>query len=187
MRLCFNAGHLRGTDPGAVGAHGLREADVTTRIVHALLDRRWPYGWEVYAKRQTGGRKTLGELMGRVAASKPDIFVAVHCNSVGKGILAEGAQVYYPIYPWAYCKGKRLAELMLPMLPNHRARWSKIASAAFRVLRPPLTRPFCCALVEADFLSNPVVEALMQTATWVSTVAEGIRQGIEAYAKELGP
>ena len=176
MRVCVNPGHHPVYDSGAVGPTGLREADVTTRLAHALVARLSALeGIEAYAKRQLGGPATLEELCRRVNARKPDVFVSLHCNA-STNRTAQGPQVLAP--PGSVdARHKRLARLLLARLPGNESRWSRVIGARVCVLRKVRA---VRVLVETDFISHPQVEALMRSDEWVERVAGACASAIAA-------
>jgi len=183
VRVCVNAGHHPAHDCGAVGPTGLREADVTTRLAHALVPRLNALaGVEAYAKRQSGGPGTLRELCRRVNASGADLFVSLHCNASGNR-LANGAQVYVPLLS-ADRRHKALARHLLARLPNHEGRWSRVIGARFCVLRRVRA---VRVLVETDFISHPRVEALMRSDTWIEQVVAAHAEAVRAFLAERRP
>jgi len=175
MRVCINPGHHPVHDSGAVGPGGLREADVTTRLARALVARLEALpGIEAYAKRQVGGPHTLDELCDRVNASKPALFISLHCNA-SLNAAAQGPQVLVPLRS-ADRRHKAIARLLLARLPGSESRWSRVIGAQVLVLRRMRA---VRVLVEADFISHPEVEARMHSEAWEERVAEACARAVE--------
>jgi N-acetylmuramoyl-L-alanine amidase len=177
VRLCVNAGHHPAHDPGAVGPTGLHEAEVTTRLAHALVPRLDALpGVFAYAKRQLGGPATLGELCSRVNASGAQVFIALHCNASANR-RAHGPQVYVPRLS-ADRRHGALARLLLGRLPGSGSRWSRVIGAWFCVLRRVRA---VRVLVETDFISCPEVEARMRDDGWIEQVVEAQVEAVRAF------
>lgn len=175
MRICINPGHHPAHDSGAVGPGGLREADVTTRLAHALVARLEALpGIEAYAKRQVGGPRTLAELCDRVNASQPALFISLHCNA-SVNATARGPQVLAPLRS-VDRRHQAIARLLLARLPGNESRWSRVIGSQVLVLRRVRA---VRVLVEADFISNPEVETLMRGEAWMERVAEACAGAVE--------
>lgn len=79
-RVALDAGH-GGYDPGAKGAGGLREKDVTLAVARraaALLERQ---GLAVTLTRPDDTFVSLEERTARANAAGADLFVSIHCNA----------------------------------------------------------------------------------------------------------
>ncbi|HVF93260.1 MAG TPA: N-acetylmuramoyl-L-alanine amidase [Sphingomonas sp.] len=92
--VVIDAGH-GGVDPGAINtATGLREKDVTLRIARAMRDELLASGRvRVALTRDRDRYLILRERYGIARRLKGDLFISVHCDSVGSGD-ASGASVY---------------------------------------------------------------------------------------------
>ncbi|MFT3977091.1 MAG: N-acetylmuramoyl-L-alanine amidase [Sphingomonas bacterium] len=92
--VVIDAGH-GGIDPGAINAAtGLREKDVTLRISRAIRDALLASGRvRVALTRDDDRYLMLGERSGIARRLRADLFVSIHCDSVGVGE-ATGATVY---------------------------------------------------------------------------------------------
>ena len=91
--VVIDAGH-GGVDPGAIGASGLREKDVTLRIAKAIRDELLASGRvRVALTREDDRFLILQERFGIARRLKGDLFISIHCDSVSAGE-ASGATVY---------------------------------------------------------------------------------------------
>lgn len=92
--VVIDAGH-GGFDPGAISpTSGLREKDVTLRIAKAIRDELLKSGRvRVALTREDDRFLVLQERYGVARKLKADLFISIHCDSVGAGD-ASGASVY---------------------------------------------------------------------------------------------
>ncbi|MES2753058.1 MAG: N-acetylmuramoyl-L-alanine amidase [Pseudomonadota bacterium] len=91
--VVIDPGH-GGHDPGAIGPSGLREKDVTLRIARAIRDELLRSGRVRVALTRDDDRfLVLQERYGVARKLGANLFISVHCDSVGEGN-ATGASVY---------------------------------------------------------------------------------------------
>jgi len=92
--VVIDAGH-GGFDPGAISpTSGLKEKDVTLRIARAIRDELLKSGRvRVALTREDDRFLVLQERYGIARKLKADLFISIHCDSVGTGD-ASGASVY---------------------------------------------------------------------------------------------
>ena len=92
--VVIDAGH-GGVDPGAInGDTGLREKDVTLKVARAIRDDLLASGRvRVALTREDDRYLVLRERFGIARRLKADLFISIHCDSVGAG-LASGATAY---------------------------------------------------------------------------------------------
>ena len=92
--VVIDAGH-GGVDPGAIApGTGLREKDITLKIARAIRDELVASGRvRVALTREDDRYLVLRERFGIARRLKADLFVSVHCDSVGLGD-ATGASAY---------------------------------------------------------------------------------------------
>lgn len=96
--VVIDAGH-GGVDPGAIGpTTGLREKDVTLKIARAIRDELLGGGRvRVALTRDDDRYLVLRERYGIARRLHADLFISIHCDSVGQGPSgngASGASVY---------------------------------------------------------------------------------------------
>jgi N-acetylmuramoyl-L-alanine amidase len=92
--VVIDAGH-GGFDPGAISpTSGIKEKDVTLRIAKAIRDELLKSGRvRVALTREDDRFLVLQERYGVARKLKADLFISIHCDSVGSGD-ASGASVY---------------------------------------------------------------------------------------------
>lgn len=92
--VVIDAGH-GGFDPGAISpTSGLKEKDVTLKIAKAIRDELLKSGRvRVALTREDDRFLVLQERYGIARKLKADLFISIHCDSVGTGD-ASGASVY---------------------------------------------------------------------------------------------
>ena len=92
--VVIDAGH-GGFDPGAISpTSGLKEKDVTLRLAKAIRDELLKSGRvRVALTREDDRFLVLQERYGIARKLKADLFISIHCDSVGTGE-ASGASVY---------------------------------------------------------------------------------------------
>jgi N-acetylmuramoyl-L-alanine amidase len=91
--VVIDAGH-GGHDPGAIGAFGLREKDLTLKTALAIRDALIASGRvRVALTREDDRFLVLQERYGLARKLGADLFISVHCDSAGNGE-ASGATVY---------------------------------------------------------------------------------------------
>lgn len=91
--VVIDAGH-GGHDPGAIGANGLREKDLTLKTALAIRDALIASGRvRVALTREDDRFLVLQERYGLARKLGADLFISIHCDSAGNGD-ASGATVY---------------------------------------------------------------------------------------------
>lgn len=82
--IVIDPGH-GGRDPGAIGAGGLQEKDVTLQIALLLRERLKKYpGYRILMTRDKDVRISTRERVDFANAKKADLFISIHCNSLDK-------------------------------------------------------------------------------------------------------
>lgn len=76
MKICINAGHYPGADPGAVGTF-LKEADVAKNIGKIVCDDLRAVGYDVLFVQEN----ELYDITNASNAFGADLFVSIHCNA----------------------------------------------------------------------------------------------------------
>ena len=91
--VVIDAGH-GGHDPGAIGANGVREKDLTLKTAHAIRDALLASGRvRVALTREDDRFLVLRERYGLARQLGADLFISVHCDSA-ENADASGATVY---------------------------------------------------------------------------------------------
>lgn len=171
MKIFLDAGH-GGVNPGAVGANGLHEADVTLDIILRLGRLLTSYGYEVNYSRTTDKTVSLSGRAEMANQWRADYFVSVHCNS-NEDTSVGGTSTFY------YKRGT-IAQSFADVVNTSLVRQIELRdigtfSANFAVLR--LTR-MPAILVEVAFISNPYEASLLATPSFRQNCAVGIFNGI---------
>jgi N-acetylmuramoyl-L-alanine amidase len=172
-RIVIDPGH-GGTDPGAIGPNGVREADLTPLMAAALAELLRAAGAEVILTRTTSDENpdkyARPELANSVGA---DAFVSLHLNANYRPAIC-GTETYF------YHQGSRLlCELVLSRLldqlgrPDGGVRW-----ADFVVTREAHV-PAC--LVEGLYMTNSIDFALIMKTDTLDRMAQAIFEGLEDF------
>ena len=91
--VVLDPGH-GGRDPGALGAYGLREKDVTLRLARALRPRLVARGFRVVMTRDSDRTLSLEERTALAEGVGGDVFVSLHINA-SRRRSARGIETYY--------------------------------------------------------------------------------------------
>lgn len=174
MKIFIDPGH-GGSNPGAIGPNGLREADVNLDIALKLGRILVSWGYEVEYSRTTDKTVSLSARAEMANNWGADYFVSIHCNS-NVNPDANGVSTYY-------LRPRTIAESFALTVNNSLVRQTElkdlgIFSANFAVLR--LTR-MPAILVETAFISNPQEAALLATNSFRQNCAIGIANGIAEF------
>lgn len=183
MKVCIDAGH-GGTDPGAVGLCGTREADVTLLAALSLRVQLELAGHKVVLTRVNNemlhkNKRTDLAVRANVANdAKCDCFISIHCNAA-EDRSANGSETWY--HPRS-AEGKRLAKAIqtaLVSVGGLRDRGLK-QSDGFAVLRKTAMP---AVLVELGFISNPEEEKLLSNPKWLQQVVKAIAYAVDEWEK----
>jgi N-acetylmuramoyl-L-alanine amidase len=91
--IVLDAGH-GGTEEGAKGPGGGLEKDATLALVKAIRETLVRGGYRVVTTRDSDATVGLDERPAIANASKPDLFLSIHCNA-SRSPSAHGTEVYY--------------------------------------------------------------------------------------------
>jgi N-acetylmuramoyl-L-alanine amidase len=91
--VVLDPGH-GGRDPGAVGAYGLEEKDVTLRLARALRPRLVARGFRVVMTREGDQTLSLEERTAFAEGERGDVFISLHTNAARRRS-ARGIETYY--------------------------------------------------------------------------------------------
>lgn len=82
--IVIDPGH-GGRDPGAIGPGGLQEKDVTLQVALLLRERLSKHsGYRILMTRDKDIRISTRERVAFANEQKADLFISIHCNSLGK-------------------------------------------------------------------------------------------------------
>lgn len=176
MKIFLDPGH-GGSNPGAISATGLKEANVNLDVALKLGRILASWGYEIRYSRTENVTVSLSERAQMANAWGADYFVSIHCNS-NENTNIGGTSTYY------YRPGT-VAEAFALVVNTNLVRQIElrnigILSANFAVLR--LTR-MPAILVELAFLSNPMEAQLLSTNTFRQNCAVGIANGIAEFTQ----
>lgn len=171
-----NAGHgLKndgGFDPGAIGPTGLREADVTKKILDYWVRYMQANGAKVVLAIQDGDLFDIYTRANQVGAETPgdERFVSFHINSSSSPD-PNGEEVY-ALAPGG--EREALAKLINAELAKLGFYNRGVKNANFAVLRET---DMPAVLVEAGFISNPGEEASLKTEAFCMKIAKASATG----------
>lgn len=191
LTIVIDAGH-GGIDPGAVGANGALEKEITLRIaqeleellkraaVYVVMVRHGDYDLADSSELNLLNRKRQ-DLDRRVAIAQEaeaDLYLSIHANYFPSPIWS-GAQTFYTE---GCLESERLAkaiqtELVKQLGPNNRLA----KTGNYRVLR---SASMPAVLVEVGFLSNPREADLLQDPQYQKRVAAAIFSGVYRYCTQ---
>jgi len=190
--VVIDPGH-GGSEPGAVGESGLREADLNLAVARAAADVLASDGVTVTLTRNTDIRLTLAARAAIARASGARAFVSIHHNAAPDGPSATpGTEVWYQV---ADPESRRLAgiiyEEVFAALSGYEASWVADTDAGTKVrlnsrgtdyygiLRNSSGTP--AALAELAFISNPTEEQLLATEVVQRAEGAAVAAGVERY------
>jgi len=179
MKIVINPGHAPNgkPDPGAVNNNtGLRECDVALSIGKKAANYLDFVGYEVTVLQSD----SLSEIVTTSNNWDADLFISIHCNSVGEASV-QGTEVWYNDGSY---NGKKLATYIL----NQMLGSIKLVNRGVKNAVPGknglyvLKYTDCPAvLVEAAFISNAEDERLLADPEMQDQFARSIARGITDY------
>lgn len=183
--IVIDPGH-GGSDPGAIGAAGTREKDITLAISKRVKEYLEDEGAKVYMTRTTDvdvygpNASDRDELQARVDVGErnnADVFLSLHINSsVNKDI--GGFSTYY--YPKTNNDLRLAQNVQKKLADNFGVDDLGVRQANFYVVKR-ISMP--AILVEMCFISNPKEEKLMTGSWFQKKTARLIVEGVEQYFK----
>ncbi|MCX7970798.1 MAG: N-acetylmuramoyl-L-alanine amidase [Negativicutes bacterium] len=183
QRIVVDPGH-GGSDCGAIGPDGIREADVNLAVGLKVVELLRDAGGDVRLTRTADvdvcrpGASDSEELAARVAVANnwpAAVFVSVHCDAVDRAGANGQGTFYYPKQTDDLILANSLCDSLddLLGLSNRGGR-----EAGFYVLRHTAMP---AALVEMAFISNPGEEKLLAGQDGQFRFALAIARGIADY------
>ncbi len=171
----LDAGH-GGKDPGAIGQRGLREKDVVLAITRKVARELEKQGIQVVMARNSDTFISLQGRVQRADASRANVFVSIHANSVGLGRPeVNGVETYY------FQTGRSLAQAIhRSILQRLNVRDRRVRQARFYVLR---NSSMPSVLVEVGFVTGSQDSRNLSNASFQQQMAEAIAAGIVQYLK----
>jgi len=184
-RITVDAGH-GGSDPGAIGANGTYEKNITLAISKNLESYLKDKGARVTMTRKTDvdvygpSASDAAELQARVDVGKAttaDIFVSIHINASNSRSVSGISTYYDPKTSYDAGLAKNVQD---SMMKSFRIEDLGTRQAGFYVIK---RSPMPAILCEICFISNPQEEKLLQSKWFQRRVAQAIADGIENYFK----
>ena len=172
-KVVLDPGH-GGTDPGAIGPGGLREAYVNMALAYRVKELLEPAGLAVLLTREADTEVGLYERPEIANEAEADIFVSIHCNASDSP--ASGVETY--CLALGGPAGKLASLIQTRVVQATGAINRGVKTANFAVLRET-NMP--AALVEVGFISNPGEEARLKDAGYQRTIARAIAGAIAEY------
>lgn len=171
MKICVNAGHCYGVDPGAIGQKGTQEAHIT-RLIASHVNRylKW-HGHEVVYVSD----KSLAKVCQTSNENNCDYFISIHCNAAANK-QARGTETFY----WKGSKtGQKLAksindEIIKTLGTRDRGIKETTGLYVIKHTKAP------AVLVECEFISNLEGEKLLneKTVEFGQAIVRGILKGV---------
>ena len=197
--LVLDPGH-GGSEPGAVGPSGLREADLNLDVARRAAQLLAAQGAHVVLTRNADVRLTLQTRAAIATALAPLAFISVHHNAAPVGRSDRpGSELYHQM---GDPRSQRLAGLLWEEFqqelapfgtdwavgdqPGARARQSaRTGTDYYGVLRRSQGTP--AVLSESTFLSNPAEDALLRTEAFRQAEAKAIADAFVRYVTTDDP
>ena len=179
MYICIDPGH-GGSDPGAIGAVGTKEKDVTLKIALLLGEKLRAAGLTVFYTRTDDtrlGDTTYTDLMTRAKMAnnmKANYFISLHCNA-NTGTPGTGIETYIL---GRGGEAEKLADsVQSSLVEKMKLRNRSVKVENFAVLRET-NMP--AILVEMGFVNNPVDEQMLlnQPGVFAEAIAAGVIQAL---------
>lgn len=186
-KIMLDPGH-GGKFPGARGATGLNEKDVTLAICLEMQKQLKAAGADVRMTRDTDATvappsaSLQDDLKARVSLANnwpAEIFISVHCNSA-ENTSAKGTEGYHGRN--ASASSKRLAAALHTPLVALGLQDRGVKAADFHVIK---NTSMPSTLVETAFISNAGDEAKLGDPAWQKTAATALVGGVQNYFSEL--
>ena len=177
--IAVDAGH-GGADPGAIGipgTGGAMEKDITLATAVAVQKRLESLGATVVLCRGDDSDLSMNDRMRMTRARDADLFISLHCNSVGYNQDANrpsGTEVYYyePI-------AKGFAATMSSYVSGYTDRTNR--GAKHSNYRVTLNSFAPSVLVEMGFLTNPAEYDSMASRAGIFQTANAVGDGVLAF------
>ncbi len=179
LTIAVDAGHGIGSE-GAKGATGVVEKDMTLAIAKEVNAQLQAKGIKCVMTRETDDNVTMTERADKIINAGAQLFVSIHCNSIGENGDPEqvkGTSTYY-----RYPGFKPLSDIMYKkMLSLGLAEWGVTGNFNFSLSGPT---QFPNVLVEAAFLSNPEDEMKLLDENFRKQIAAKIIDGLEEFVNK---
>jgi|GEM_PF-3498588 len=184
VRIAVDAGHGGGA-PGAVGkldGEEFLEKEQTRRISDQLIEILKDLGAEVLDVRSKDSQLDQNQRLKKARKFSPHLFLSIHLNSGGNGLL--GAEGYY-YYPFSQPLAERLYQALESAYPDavgYRPpeREMRVRYYPFAVTR---VSEYPAVLMELGYMDNPKELEKLCDPEVQQMLAEALAQGIVDYLK----
>jgi len=172
--IVIDPGH-GGADGGTVGARGTIEKDITLRTSNTISEKLKAAGANVILTRSNDKYVSLSNRVSIAHYYGADAFISVHYDSFSDQSVHGITSYYYHNYQ------KSLAQNVQSALTQSTGLYDRgVRFGNYQVLR---TNSQPAILLELGYLSNPIEEMTVSTATYHQSVALGILNGLNQYFK----
>lgn len=182
--IVIDPGH-GGSDPGAMGAMGTKEKDLTLDIANQVAKILMANGAKVVMTRSSDVEVGLYECTDKANAAKADIYVSIHINANdNKAIGGTSTYIHNGADSTRIQESNKLARCVQnELVKSLGLRDIGVLKANFAVLR---TSNMPAILAEVAFISNAQEEQLLRTEDFRKKAAEAIAKGIGLYFAPKG-
>lgn len=177
MTIVIDPGH-GGKEIGAAGIanlNGPAEADLNLAHAYATRDLLASMGANVLLTRADDTYFDLDSRLKTPEATKADMFISLHHNSIGENVDANkifGVEVYYHTG-----MSKKLADSMMSRVTSGLNRKERfVEQSYYRVTLSPYSPS---VLVELGYISNPLEYERATSESQINKVAEAVAAGIK--------
>lgn len=175
MVIAVDAGH-GGAHPGAQGATGVLEKDITLDVARKLQETLERSGAQVIMTREADVTKTMHDRLLMLQEAAPDLLISIHCNSSSNPVQIKGTSTYY-----RYVGFRPLSETILDrMLALDLHNFGNIGRFNFS-LNGPTEYPN--VLVETLFISHPEDEMKLLDPAFQKKMAKAVKRGVKDFLK----
>jgi N-acetylmuramoyl-L-alanine amidase len=176
LKVCVDPGH-GGSEPGAIGPSGVREAQINLAIALKLRDQLTTEGATVYMTREDDSDVSLNDRVDMARKKNADLLISIHNNALPDGrdpILEHGTSTYY-YHP----QSKKLAEAIEAAV----SKGCALKPIGARYQNLALCRPsyMQAVLVEVGFVVNPDEYAELIDDSFQQKAAVSIKNGLLGY------
>ncbi len=174
IKIVLDAGH-GGGDNGAAGLGAIPEKDIALAITNYLGEYLTNKGAEIVYTRPDDSTVALTARTAKIIAEKPDVSVAIHCNSMNA--TTDFNKVKGTLNLHTYDTPTQFVEKLTEAL----------AGSTYRKQNLALTRTTVCpaVLIETGFICNPVEYEYLSKDENQREMAEKIGYAIEQYFYSL--
>jgi N-acetylmuramoyl-L-alanine amidase len=170
--VIIDAGH-GGSDGGATGPSGLREADVALAISRLVHDDLTAAGVSSVMTRTDDSTLALEDRPDLAVRNGGILFVSIHANG-SRSIGSAGTETYYKTPA-----SEALARVMQSEVAQALGEPDRgIHTADFYVL---VNTPMPAVLVETAFITNPAEEAMLRDPAVQRRIADAIARAVAKY------